>query len=81
MASGVAEKSKTGIGTGRPERTYETGPVTLWLRRLTLVATAAVTVWVLVRYPGMPDTVPVHFGAGGEADDWGGRSRPCCGSR
>jgi hypothetical protein len=31
-------------GSGRPERTYTTGPVTIWLRRLVLVATAAVTV-------------------------------------
>lgn len=65
---------KKGTGSGRPARSYATGPVTVWLRRLVLVATAAVTVWVLVRYPGMPDTVPVHFGAGGDADDWGSKS-------
>ncbi|WP_312801735.1 DUF1648 domain-containing protein [Corynebacterium variabile] len=72
MASGAAEKVKN--GSGRPARTYAAGPVTVWLRRLVLVATAAVTVWVLVRYPGMPDTVPVHFGTGGDADDWGSKS-------
>lgn len=71
MLSGVVEKPKN---DARPERTYATGPVTVWLRRLTLVATAAVTVRVLVRYPGMPDTVPVHFGTGGDADDWGSKS-------
>lgn len=59
---------------GRPARTYATGPVTVWLRRLTLVAAVAVTVWVLVRYPSMPDTVPVHFASGGEADEWGSKS-------
>lgn len=61
-------------GPGRPERTYRTGPVTVWLRRLTLVVAVAVTGWVLVRYPGMPDTVAVHFAAGGEPDDWGPKS-------
>lgn len=70
--SSVVEKTKN--GSGRPKRTYTTGPVTVGLRRLTLVATAAVTVWVLVRYPSMPDTVPVHFAAGGEADEWGSRA-------
>lgn len=65
-------KNRSGV-SGRPERAYTTGPVTVWLRRLVLVATAAITVWVLVRYPSMPDTVPVHFAAGGEADDWGSK--------
>ncbi|HCT13230.1 MAG TPA: hypothetical protein DIW82_00105 [Corynebacterium nuruki] len=61
-------------GTAAGEKKNDTGPVTLWLRRVTLVAAAAVTVWVLVRYPSAPDTVPVHFAAGGEADEWGSKS-------
>lgn len=61
-------------GSARPARSYTTGLVTVWLRRVTLVAVVAVTVWVLVRYPSMPDTVPVHFAADGEADEWGSKS-------
>jgi hypothetical protein len=61
-------------GTTAGEKKNTTGPVTRWLRRVTLVAAAAVTVWVLVRYPSVPDTVPVHFATGGEADDWGSKS-------
>ncbi|HIW90938.1 MAG TPA: DUF1648 domain-containing protein [Candidatus Corynebacterium avicola] len=57
----------------RPERTYTTGPVTVWLRRLTLAATALITVAVLIAFPGMPDTIPVHFDGSGEADDWGSK--------
>lgn len=60
--------------SGRLERTYTTGPVTMWLRRLTVMAAVVVTVVVAVRYPGMPDTIPTHFGPGGEADDWGSKS-------
>lgn len=72
MSGTAAEEKKT--DSGRPVRTFTTGPLTLWLRRVTLVAAVAVTAWVLVRYPSMPDTVPVHFGTGGEADEWGSKS-------
>lgn len=57
----------------RPERTYETGPVTLWLRRVAVVATVALTVVLLARYPYLPETIPTHFSFTGEADDWGPR--------
>lgn len=48
--------------------------MTIWLRRLSTVATVLVTVLVLVRYRALPDTIPVHFDFSGEADDWGPRT-------
>lgn len=57
----------------RPDRNYDTGPVTLWLRRLTLFFTALITVAVVIAFPGLPDTIPVHFSGTGEADDWGSK--------
>lgn len=56
---------------GRPARTYRTGPITRILRALSLLAAAGITAWILMAYPALPDTVATHFGAGGEADDWG----------
>ncbi|MFV0533475.1 MAG: DUF1648 domain-containing protein [Cumulibacter sp.] len=57
----------------RPVRTYQTGQVVVLLRWATIVATAILTVFVLVRYPSMPQRVPTHFGLGGEADAYGPR--------
>lgn len=57
----------------RPARTFATGPVTKGLRLLALVASLAITAWLLVRYPSLPDVVATHFDAGGHADDWGPR--------
>ena len=58
----------------RPPRTYRTGTATRALRLATLVAAAAITVFLLVRYPSLPETIPTHFGLTGEADAWGPRS-------
>ena len=55
----------------RPARTYRTGPVTRMLRWVSVLATFAVTAWLMVVYPTLPETVMTHFGPGGEADDWG----------
>jgi uncharacterized membrane protein len=57
--------------TVRPARAFTTGTTTVWVRRLSGLATVVITLVVLLRYPGLPDTVPVHFGPGGDADDWG----------
>ncbi|MEB4614928.1 DUF1648 domain-containing protein, partial [Leucobacter sp. M11] len=57
----------------RPPRNYQTGPVTVWLRRGSVILTIAVTVLLLVRYASLPETVPTHFGLTGEADAWGPR--------
>lgn len=37
---------------------------------LSLLALAALAVWGARIYPELPDTVPTHWGAGGEADAW-----------
>ena len=55
----------------RPARTYRTGPVTRVLRWISVLAMAAITAWLLIAYPSLPETAITHFGPGGEADDWG----------
>ena len=55
----------------RPARTYRTGPVTRVLRWISVLAMAAITAWLLIAYPSLPETVATHFGPAGEADDWG----------
>ena len=58
----------------RPARTFTTGGVTRLLRAVSVLAALAITVWLLVAYPGLPATVPTHFDATGTADGWGPRS-------
>ncbi|MGN0095330.1 MAG: DUF1648 domain-containing protein [Corynebacterium sp.] len=41
---------------------------------MSVAVAGVITVLVLVRYPGLPDTIPVHFGLGGEADAWGSKT-------
>lgn len=55
----------------RPARTFTTGPITRGLRAVSVLAMLGVTVWILVSYPNLPDTVGTHFDLQGEADDWG----------
>ncbi|MDN5820641.1 MAG: DUF1648 domain-containing protein [Brachybacterium sp.] len=55
----------------RPTRTYVTGRVTKSLRALALVVSLAITTWILLRYPSLPDVLATHFGADGQADDRG----------
>ena len=58
----------------RPARTFTTGGVTRLLRAVSVLAALAITVWLLVAYPGLPATVPTHFDATGSAVGWGPRS-------
>jgi uncharacterized membrane protein len=57
----------------RPSRTFVTGPVTRGLRLLSVLVMLGITAWILLSYPGLPETVATHFDARGEADDWGPR--------
>lgn len=57
----------------RPPKTYETGPVTVWLRRIAVFASIVLTAVVLARFPGLPETIPTHFSWSGDADEWGPR--------
>lgn len=57
----------------RPARTYVTGPVTGWIRRLSIAVTLLCTITVAVLYWTLPETVATHFNIAGEADDWGPR--------
>ncbi|WP_314036258.1 DUF1648 domain-containing protein [Dietzia sp. CH92] len=58
----------------RPAAEYVTGPVTRGLRLVSLAAIVAVSAYLLVRYPTLPETVPIHFTFRGEADGFGARS-------
>ncbi len=44
------------------------------LRVATLVWIVGVALAILIAFPGLPGTVPVHFGFSGTADDWGPRA-------
>ncbi|WP_136033251.1 DUF1648 domain-containing protein [Microbacterium sp. PF5] len=61
------------MSQARPSRTYETGAITVWMRRITVVLTIVLTVLFLVRFPTLPETIPTHFSLTGEADGWGPR--------
>lgn len=58
----------------RPARTYVTGAVTTWVRRVAVAITFVTVAVVLVRYPSLPKTIPIHYNLAGEVDDWGPRS-------
>lgn len=58
----------------RPAPDYVTGPVTRGLRIASVLGIVAITVYILVRYPSLPEIVPVHFNFSGEADGFGDRS-------
>src|SRR5699024_9635869 len=52
----------------RPARTYRTRAGARTARCLALLADAAIVVWTLVRYPSLPEVIPVHFAMSGTAD-------------
>ena len=58
----------------RPTPDYVTGPVTRVLRIASLLGIVALTAYVLVRYPSLPDVVATHFDFRGQPDDFGSRS-------
>lgn len=64
----------TAVKQQRPAPDYATGPVTRGLRLASLLGVVALTVYVLVRYPSLPEVVPVHFNFSGAADGFGSRS-------
>ena len=61
------------IRAKRPGKTFETGPVTLWMRRMASAATVALTLFLLARVPPLPESLPTPFSLSGDADDWGPR--------
>ena len=51
-------------------------PTTLWQRILGILAPVVLLgsiVFVLIRFPHLPEQIPIHFNAKGEIDGWGGR--------
>lgn len=45
----------------------------MWIRRLTLIATAVISIGMLVGYPFLPDRIPTHFTLTGDVDSSGPR--------
>ena len=51
-------------------------PTTLWQRILGILAPVVLLgsiAFVLIRFPHLPEQIPIHFNAKGEIDGWGGR--------
>jgi len=55
----------------RPAREYATGDLTRALRIASWVPVVAAGALLAMRYPGLPDTIPTHFGVDGSPNDWG----------
>ncbi|GAA1318946.1 DUF1648 domain-containing protein [Nonlabens tegetincola] len=63
-----------GVSGRRPAREFQTGPVTVWLRRAAIAVTVVGWVGLLASYRGLPEVVPVHFNMSGTTDGWGPKS-------
>lgn len=51
-------------------------PTTLWQRVLGILSPAVLLVsivFILIRFPHLPEQIPIHFNAKGEIDGYGGR--------
>ncbi|WP_193105693.1 DUF1648 domain-containing protein [Brachybacterium sp. FME24] len=59
--------------SSRPDRTYSTSFTVRILRAIGLLGALAITVWLVIAYLSMPQTVATHFGPGGQADDYGSK--------
>lgn len=71
---GVTEERSPVRTDRRPRADYATGTVTKTLRWISLGAALAMSVTLLVSYPSLPETIPIHFNFAGQADGWGPRS-------
>ena len=49
-------------------------PTDKWLDWLSLAALAFTWIYLLIHYAGLPDTIPVHFNAKGEIDQYGDKT-------
>ncbi|WP_071458870.1 DUF1648 domain-containing protein [Bacillus massilinigeriensis] len=45
------------------------------LNAISLLAFSAALVYLLIKFPSLPDQVPTHYNAAGEPDKWGVRNR------
>lgn len=59
------------VGQQNYATTFETGAVTTWVRRATLIATVALSAIMLASYPKLPELIPTHFNLAGQADSYG----------
>ena len=59
------------VGQQNYGTTFETGTVTRWIRRSTLIATAVLSAIMLASFPMLPDLIPTHFNLAGKADGYG----------
>jgi len=58
----------------RPDLLPETAPVDVVLEVAGFMAIPGVWIFVLMHYPGLPDTIPTHFNALGEVDGYGSKA-------
>lgn len=59
------------VGQQDYAKTFETGTVTRWIRRATLIATTVLSAILLATYPMLPVLIPTHFNLAGKADGYG----------
>ncbi|GAA1309201.1 DUF1648 domain-containing protein [Brachybacterium tyrofermentans] len=57
----------------RPARTYRTSLPVRILRAIGLLGALTITIWLVLAYRTMPQTIATHFGPGGAADDYGSK--------
>lgn len=62
------------VGQQNYATTFETGILTTWIRRVTLIATVLLSAILLASYPKLPELIPTHFNFVGKADSYGPRS-------
>lgn len=55
-------------------RTYRTSLPVRVLRAIGLLGTLTITIWLVLAYRSMPQTIATHFGPGGAADDYGSKA-------
>ena len=64
----------TPVTEKRPAPDYVTGSVTRSLRIAAVLGIVGLTVFILVKYPSLPDVVPTHFDFRGQPDGFGSKS-------
>lgn len=56
-----------------PKVDFPTSNKVKFINILSVLSILGTLIYVIVTYPTLPDTIPTHFNAAGEADGWGGK--------
>lgn len=57
-----------------PKIDFQTNNKVKFINILSVLSILGTLVYVILIYPTLPDTIPTHFNAAGEADGWGGKN-------